>query len=133
MLSPTVAANAMSSTTTRPASLSAFGRTRGEPNARCGTETEAVTAGTLLRDVPRLNGERDRAVRGESPGGLVLGWAHARSAARSGLSAHDERAPDVRGEAPEPRRSQPSLSRGTSLHFGHFMTTSQPSCRYACR
>ena len=35
-LEPTVAANAMSSTTTRPVSRSALGSSRGEPNASCG-------------------------------------------------------------------------------------------------
>jgi hypothetical protein len=47
--------------------------------------------------------------------GWGWGWAHARSAARSGLEARDERAPDVRVEAHEPRRSQPALNYGTPL------------------
>ena len=38
-LVPTVAANAMSSTTTRPVTFSGFGSSRGEANASCGRRT----------------------------------------------------------------------------------------------
>src|SRR5512143_2816127 len=106
---PTVAANAMSSTTTRPVTLSALGSMRGDANASCGRCT-----GPSIRSLHAVHGDAPAVVQVDLPHGAAIAALRsprAEQAQRALAAVGDQRAAPAGGDLPDQTAVDPHVDR----------------------